>query len=286
MSAEQLHYELETLQDEVKQLLLQFRRQKTSESLQNNIEQLLKRMKTKFKQLQAACKAQPDNKTWQQWREDHKKEYTSLRATFDKIAPAPQPQSNESSLSDSFNEKKKKPAAPQQASNNVSPAVNDRPVIVSKQPISVQHDNDMEDEVRVVKKTKLAVADEELNSKLEQELFAPVFQTYDKTLQLLDKMNRDAEETIQIAQDTAVLLAQQEEKMKKIDGQLDELAATTTRAKRELVSLARKLAADKCILILCILCVLAIAAFALFTIGAFILRPVIENAIKNNKKQQ
>ena len=70
-----------------------------------------------------------------------------------------------------------------------------------------------------------------------------------------------------VAIESGESLRQQREDLYEIDRQLDELVGNTKRARNELSTILRRLAADKFLLVLAILVVIAILIFILVSIG-------------------
>lgn len=142
--------------------------------------------------------------------------------------------------------------------------------------------NDSVEIVRIDRSTtkqRKATEEEELNDKIAAELFGPVFETQQDCLAIIERLNRKAEETLEIGAESAEILKQQREQLIVIDKKLDELGSNTKRAGRELSSLFRKLATDKLIVVVCIL-------LALVIIVAVIIRIVLAVIPKNNDKKQ
>lgn len=150
----------------------------------------------------------------------------------------------------------------------------------SSQPAEV---NDSVEIVRIdgssSSKPKKTSEEEELNDKMAEELFGPVFETQRDCLAIIDRLNIKAEETLEIGAESAEMLRAQREQLLAIDRKMDELGSNTKRAGRELTSLMRKLATDKLIVVVFILLTLVI-------IAAVIIRVVVyftKEKDKNNK---
>jgi len=98
---------------------------------------------------------------------------------------------------------------------------------------------------------------------LERELFKEVFETQKDCLDIVERLNRKVEATSDIAVDSANVLRQQRDELLEIDKELDELGGNVKRARLEITTILRKLAADKIIMILAICVVIAIFIFVL-----------------------
>lgn len=116
----------------------------------------------------------------------------------------------------------------------------------------------VQETVETFKVEKKTVEEQELNDQLSEELFGPVFATQKDCLEIIDRLNMKAEETLEIGAESAELLRQQREQLIMIDKKMDELGSNTKRAGKELSSFFRKLATDKLIIVICILIGLAV----------------------------
>jgi hypothetical protein len=123
--------------------------------------------------------------------------------------------------------------------------------------------------MRVSNKAYIEKQQEEvkLQQQLERELFKDVYEAQKESLDILDRLNKKVEISTNIAIESGEVLRQQREDLYEIDRQLDELGGNTKRARNELTTIMRRLAADKFILVMCILAVIAILIFILVSIG-------------------
>nr|AVP50010.1 NPSN11 [Naegleria fowleri]CAG4709269.1 unnamed protein product [Naegleria fowleri] len=135
-------------------------------------------------------------------------------------------------------------------------------------------DNDEEDVVEVkVNETDIYKGNANLtkeqrqkHDEIERELFAEVFTTQKDCLDIIDRLNKKAEETIAIATDSAELLKQQREQLHRIDEEMDALGSNVKRAQREVTSFMRRIQTDKCCAVMCLLVALAILGGCIFAI--------------------
>lgn len=196
---EPLHYSYELASethDELTQLEENMKKQITN--LQNkkkttvSPEKTLKLLIEKYRQLLALKKMADasDVTTLKEWLFVHKQEFDNLKNQYELYSGK--------EFEDELETKKKKKAAEKAAAatnnNNASNVATDE-----------QQNADAQ--------------------QMEQELFAPIFKLQQNTLEVVRKMNAKAEETIQIGTEASERLLQQEEKLKKIDAQLDDLGA-------------------------------------------------------------
>lgn len=120
------------------------------------------------------------------------------------------------------------------------------------------------------------------HDEIEKELFAEVFSTQKDCLDIIDRLNKKAEETISIASDSAELLKQQREQLIRIDQEMDELGSNVKRARREVTAFIRRIHTDKCCAVMCLLVALAILGGCIFAIVMKFV-PININNNNNNK---
>mmetsp|Transcript_2657 Transcript_2657/g.3824 ORF Transcript_2657/g.3824 Transcript_2657/m.3824 type:complete len:204 (+) Transcript_2657:303-914(+) len=138
-----------------------------------------------------------------------------------------------------------------------------------KKPLAKKKDNPTSDTIVIDEDDsgRKVVKDE----KLEQELFKEVFAEQDKCIKLIDSMIGKADEAIEVNADSLAVIKAQNEQLKKINQEMDELGGNITLARKEFASLARRLATDK--LIVVVICAVAFLVF-LGLIGFLLCVPV------------
>jgi hypothetical protein len=109
-----------------------------------------------------------------------------------------------------------------------------------------------------------------LDEKLENELFKDIFDTQKDCLDIIQRLNKKAEETTNIAIESVELLRQQREELEEVDKTLDELGNNTKRAGREVAIILRRLATDKVIIVTVLLAFIAITILLFVGIGFFV----------------
>ncbi|KAG2377928.1 hypothetical protein C9374_009013 [Naegleria lovaniensis] len=155
-------------------------------------------------------------------------------------------------------------------------------------------DNDEEDVVEVkVNETEyykgnanLTKEQRQKHDDIERELFAEVFSTQKDCLDIIDRLNKKAEETIAIATDSAELLKQQREQLHRIDEEMDALGSNIKRAQKEVTSFMRRIHTDKCCAVMCLLVALAILGGCIFAIVMKFIPININNGGGNNNNHQ
>ena len=125
-----------------------------------------------------------------------------------------------------------------------------------------------EDDVVEVKRTSdvdmykgnqnLSKEQRQRHDEIEKELFAEVFSTQKDCLDIIERLNKKADETMSMASDSAALLKEQREQLMRIDEEMDALGTNVQRAQKEVRSFLRRIQTDKCCAVLCLLVALAI----------------------------
>ncbi|KAL9645205.1 hypothetical protein ABK040_002406 [Willaertia magna] len=155
----------------------------------------------------------------------------------------------------------------------------------NKPPIKQQIDDD--EEVVAIQKdsdnfTNLTPEQKQLHDEIEKELFAEVFATQKECIEIIDRLNKKADETINLAADSAEMLKTQREHLLRIDEELDALGSNITRAQKEVTSFLRRIRTDKFCAVLCLIVVLAIIGGAIF---AIVMRFIPKNDNNNPQPQ-
>lgn len=100
----------------------------------------------------------------------------------------------------------------------------------------------------------LSEVNPELNAQVEKELFAEIFETQKESIDILARMNQQAEETIDTAKESATLLVKQREQLIEIDKKLDEMGSLLKVGLIQLRFFSRKIARSKMILLAAVCC--------------------------------
>ncbi|KAL0480392.1 hypothetical protein AKO1_011061 [Acrasis kona] len=114
---------------------------------------------------------------------------------------------------------------------------------------------------------KVKVKDKEL----EDELFKEIYEMQGESLKIVQRLIAKADDTIDVAQESAEMLKKQREQLVRIDEKMDELGSNITRGRKEIVSFMRKLATDKVIMLIIILIVLGIIGLIIWRIVVAVL---------------
>ena len=100
----------------------------------------------------------------------------------------------------------------------------------------------------------LSDVDPQLNEQVEKELFSEIFETQKESLDILARMNQQAESTIDTAKESAEMLVRQREQLIEVDKKLDEMGGLIKVGVIQLRSFTRKLARSKLMLLVAIAC--------------------------------
>lgn len=248
--------ELTDLGNQIQNLIIEIRQSRGDERIEKIqvAKNLLEQIKKTYQKLSAAAKKEMDQEKKENFissKEKHKNQVSKYKVILQQIM---------NDVEEEFAKKQRTDDLRQQLlgtsindkNNNISPIVPDisRSVKITNKAFKEKQEQE-----------------QKLQEQLEQELFKDVFEAQKESLDILERLNKKVEISTNIAIESGQLLREQREDLYEIDRQLDELGGNTKRARNELTTILRRLAADKFILVLSIFVILGILIFILVSIA-------------------